>query len=127
MAAWAQVREVILGSKVNRSAKVDDNLVKVEVMTERGRSQIVYVGNGGDSVTFSSVVCKIEDINLGALFASKAMNSINFGVGPLGEYLAVKHVQQLESLDLVEIASPIAHLALIADALESGITGGDTY
>lgn len=127
LAAWAQVREIILQSTVNRSEKIDDSLIKVEVVTERGRSQIVYVGNADDTVTFASIVCKTADVNLDALFASKTMSQMSYGIGPLDQFLAVKHVQPLESIDLIEIATPIAQLAFIGDALEAAITGTDNH
>jgi hypothetical protein len=127
LATWAQVRELILSSKSHPSAKVDETLIKVEVMTERGRSQIVYVGSVDDTVTFASIVCKTEDVNLDALFASKALSQISYGIGPVDQFLAVKHVQPLESIDLIEIAIPIAQLAVIGDLLEAAITGKDAH
>ena len=127
MATWAEVRKLILSSEAHPAAKVDDALIKVEVTTERGRSQIVYVGNVDDSVTFASIVCKTADVDLDALFASTLMNQISYGVGPLDQFIAVKHVQPLESIDVIEIARPIAHLAFIADLLEAAITGKDAH
>jgi hypothetical protein len=125
MATWSQVSELIQSSSKLRSAAVDSQLIKVEVTTDSGRSQIVFVGVVDDKVLFSSLICELDSVNLDALFASEALNNLIYGVGPVGGYLAIKHAQSLETIDAREIVEPIVALGYLADLYEKAITGKD--
>ena len=45
MAQWSEVSQILLNSRVYPAEKVDTNLIKVQLQTENGRSQSVYVAN----------------------------------------------------------------------------------
>lgn len=127
MAQWAEVVQILLNSKVHTSQQVDKHLIKVQLQTEKGRSQDVFVGYANEFVTFRSVVCKLSDVKLDVLFQSDFLATLPYGVGPVGEFLAIKHVQNLDTLDIGELAGPIAQLAHYADYVESALSGGDLF
>jgi hypothetical protein len=127
MAQWSEVVQILMNSKVHSATQVDPKLIKIEMQTEKGRSQDVYVGNVNDLVTFRSVVCKLDGVNLSVLFKAEFVANMPYGVGPVGEFLAIKHVQKLESLDIGELAGPIAELAHFADYIEGALSGGDAF
>jgi hypothetical protein len=125
MASWSKVSQLILNSKNYQSAEVSPTLIKVEIETEGGRSQIVFVGQVDDKVIFSSLVCKLDSVNLDSLFATDALQNLPYGVSAVGEYLSIKHSQTLETIDAQELAEPIVALGFMADAFEKAITGKD--
>ena len=99
----------------------------VHLQTDKGRSQDVYVGNVDDNVTFRSVVCKLDAVEMNVLFKSDFIAQLPYGLGPVGDFLAIKHVQKLETLDIAELAAPIADLAHFADFVEKALSGGDVF
>jgi hypothetical protein len=127
MAQWSEVVKILLSSKVYPADQVDPKLFVVHLQTEKGRSQDVYVGNVDDNVTFRSVVCKLDAVDMNVLFKSDFIAKLPYGLGPVGDFLAIKHVQKLETLDIAELAAPIADLALFADFVESALSGGDIF
>ena len=127
MAQWSEVVQILLSSKVYPADQVDPKLFVVHLQTEKGRSQDVYVGNVDDNVTFRSVVCKLDAVDMNVLFKSDFIAKLPYGLGPVGDFLAIKHVQKLETLDIAELAAPIADLALFADFVESALSGGDIF
>ena len=127
MAQWSEVVKILLSSKVYPADQVDPKLFVVHLQTEKGRSQDVYVGNVDDNVTFRSVVCKLDAVDMNVLFKSDFIAKLPYGLGPVGDFLAIKHVQKLETLDIAELAAPIADLALFADYVESALSGGDIF
>jgi hypothetical protein len=106
---------------------VSDSLVKVLMDTDNGRNHLVWVGHQDEDITFTSVVCKLEDVNLDALFKSEAFIKFNYGVGSTGEYFVLKHVAPMADMDGTELLKPLVSLALLGDLLESAITGGDAF
>jgi len=127
MAQWSEVVQILLNSKVHSAEQVDPKLIKIQMQTEKGRSQDVYVGNVNELVTFRSVVCELARVNLDVFFKSDFVANMPYGVGPVGDYLAIKHVQILETMDIDELAGPIAELAHFADYIESALSGGDAF
>jgi hypothetical protein len=127
MAQWSEVVQILQSSKVYPADQVDPKLFVVHLQTEKGRSQDVYVGNVDDNVTFRSVVCKLDAVDMNVLFKSDFIAKLPYGLGPVGDFLAIKHVQKLETLDIAELAAPIADLALFADFVESALSGGDIF
>jgi hypothetical protein len=127
MAQWSEVVQILMNSKVHSATQVDPKLIKIQMQTEKGRSQDVYVGNVNDLVTFRSVVCELDGVNLDVLFKSEFVANMPYGVGPVGDYLAIKHVQILETMDIDELAGPIAELAHFADYIEGALSGGDAF
>ena len=127
MAQWSEVVQILQSSKVYPADQVDPKLFVVHLQTEKGRSQEVYVGNVDDNVTFRSVVCKLDAVDMNVLFKSDFIAKLPYGLGPVGDFLAIKHVQKLETLDIAELAAPIADLALFADFVESALSGGDIF
>ena len=127
MAQWSEVVKILQSSKVYPADQVDPKLFVVHLQTEKGRSQDVYVGNVDDNVTFRSVVCKLDAVDMNVLFKSDFIAKLPYGLGPVGDFLAIKHVQKLETLDIAELAAPIADLALFADFVESALSGGDIF
>ena len=127
MAQWSEVVQILQSSKVYPADQVDPKLFVVHLQTEKGRSQDVYVGNVDDNVTFRSVVCKLDSVDMNVLFKSDFIAKLPYGLGPVGDFLAIKHVQKLETLDIAELAAPIADLALFADFVESALSGGDIF
>ena len=127
MAQWSEVVQILQSSKVYPADQVDPKLFVVHLQTEKGRSQDVYVGNVEDNVTFRSVVCKLDSVDMNVLFKSDFIAKLPYGLGPVGDFLAIKHVQKLETLDIAELAAPIADLALFADFVESALSGGDIF
>ena len=127
MAQWSEVVKILLSSKVYPADQVDPKLFVVHLQTDKGRSQDVYVGNVDDNVTFRSVVCKLDAVDMNVLFKSDFIAKLPYGLGPVGDFLAIKHVQKLETLDIAELAAPIADLALFADYVEGALSGGDIF
>lgn len=127
MAQWSEVSQILLNSRVHVAEKVEHNLIKVSLSTDKGRSQDVYVANIDDYVTFSSIVCYLNKVDVVKLMTSDFVKKIPYGLGTVGEFLAIKHVQKLESLDIGELAAPIAELAHFADYIESALSGGDVF
>ena len=127
MAQWSEVVQILQSSKVYPADQVDPKLFVVHLQTDKGRSQDVYVGNVDDNVTFRSVVCKLDAVEMNVLFKSDFIAKLPYGLGPVGDFLAIKHVQKLETLDIAELAAPIADLALFADFVESALSGGDIF
>lgn len=127
MAQWAEVAQILQSSKVFPADQVDPKLFVVHLQTEKGRSQDVYVGNVDENVTFRSVVCKLDQVDLAVLFKADFIAKLPYGLGPVGDFLAIKHVQKLETLDIAELAAPIAELAHFADYIEGALSGGDAF
>lgn len=127
MATFSEVSNLLLRSTAFPAAVVSDNLIKAEVSVGEGRTQIVFAGQIGDNLVFSSIVCKLSDVNLEALFKSQYMTAFPHGVGPIGDMLAVKHVTLLETLQMEEISDAIGAVAVLGDMLEKAITGGDAF
>lgn len=127
MATWELVREMLLGIPSFDFRNESENVVSVPIPTEGGRDQRVYVCNEGDWVSIISAICKLESVDLNAMFAAPFMRDIPFGFGVMTEHLAVRHIQLLESLDVQEVTVPIIRLAHLADSLERELTGNDTY
>lgn len=127
MAQWSEVVKILQSSKVYPADQVDPKLFVVHLQTEKGRSQDVYVGNVDDNVTFRSVVCKLDAVDMNVLFKSDFIAKLPYGLGPVGDFLAIKHVQKLETLDIAELAAPVADLAHFADFVEGALSGGDVF
>ena len=127
MAQWSEVVQILQSSKVYPADQVDPKLFVVHLQTDKGRSQDVYVGNVDDNVTFRSVVCKLDAVEMNVLFKSDFIAKLPYGLGPVGDFLAIKHVQKLETLDIAELAAPIADLAHFADFVEKALSGGDVF
>lgn len=127
MAQWSEVVQILQSSKVYPSDQIDPKLFVVHLQTDKGRSQDVYVGNIDENVTFRSVVCKLDAVDLAVLFKSDFIAQLPYGLGPVGDFLAIKHVQKLETLDIAELAAPIAELAHFADYIEGALSGGDAF
>jgi hypothetical protein len=127
MAQWSEVAQILQSSKVFPADQVDPKLFVVHLQTEKGRSQDVYVGNVDENVTFRSVVCKLDQVDLAVLFKADFIAKLPYGLGPVGDFLAIKHVQKLETLDIAELAAPIAELAHFADYIEGALSGGDAF
>lgn len=127
MAQWSEVAQILLSSKVHASERVDTNLIKVQLQTENGRSQSVFVANIDGYITFRSVVCQLDKVDLAKLMQADFVLRMPYGLGVVGDFLAIKHVQKLDSLDIGELAGPIAELAHFADFIEGALSGGDAY
>ena len=127
MATWQEVSTNLTSGKVHPGEMVNDSLLKTQIPTKDGRSQMVMVLHSGDNIIFSSAVCKIEEVNLVALFKEDILNKVMYGLSSVGDYLVKRHVTPLENLDLNELAQPLVQLAFFGDILEEIITGKDYY
>lgn len=127
MAQWSEVVQILMNSKIHVAERVDQNLVKVRLDTDKGRSQDVYIANINDFITFRSVVCQLDKVDVTKLLKADFVMNIPYGLGVVGDFLAIKHVQKLESLDIGELAAPIAELAHFADYIEGALSGGDAF
>jgi hypothetical protein len=128
VALWSQVSTLLASTTdFSRGELVNDALIKTLVATKNGRTQIVWVEHREDNLIFSSVVCKLEQVNLPALFGSKLMGTLTYGFGAVDDYLVLRHVASLKNLDINELAEPLMALAYLADTLEEAIVGGDAY
>ena len=127
MAQWSEVVQILMNSKVHVAERVDQNLIKVRLATDKGRSQDVYVANVNDLVTFRSVVCQLDKVDVAKLMKADFVMNMPYGLGVVGDFLAIKHAQKLDSLDIGELAGPIAELAHFADFIEDALSGGDAY
>lgn len=125
MATYAEVRDMLSKTKEMNFAYVNETLCKVEFKISPDRTQVVYIIDNGENITFNSVVCELSQVNLEALFASTLLNKMIHGVGPIGKLLAVKHVALLKTLQVEETADAISALAVFGDTLEKAIVGGD--
>lgn len=126
MATWEQIRAVVTVSDIGQSEILNNNLVRLELPTSNGRSQLVFIGKIDDDVVFSSLICKLDQVNLDVFFSLDFVHNMKYGVGPVGEFLAVKHVTPLEDLDTGELAHAVAYLAQLGDVLEDAVTGTDS-
>lgn len=127
MAQWSEVAQILMNSKLHMTERVDPNLLKVRLSTDKGRSQDVYIANINDLVTFRSIVCPLDKVDVTKLMKADFVMNMPYGLGLVGDFLAIKHVQKLESLDIGELAAPIAELAHFADFIEAALSGGDTF
>jgi hypothetical protein len=127
VAQWAEIVQILMNSRVHTATQVEPNIVKVQMQTDKGRSQDVYVGQVKDMVTFRSVICKLDAVNLDKLVRAEFVANIPYGIGAVGDFLAIKHVQKIETIDIAELAAPIAELAHFADYIEAALSGGDVY
>lgn len=127
MAQWSEVAQILMNSKIHTSERVDASLIKVQLQTENGRSQDVYVGNVNENLIFRSVVCELNKVDLAKLMKADFVVNMPYGLGIVGDFLAIKHVQKLDSLDIGELAGPIAELAHFADFIEGALSGGDAF
>jgi hypothetical protein len=127
MATWQEVSTVLTSGIAFKGEMVNDSLVKTLLEMKDGRSQLVWVGHIGGNVVLSSVVCKIDEVNLTALFTGDILNNIVYGLSSIGEHLVVRDVTPLENLTANELAQPLVALAVFGDILEAAITGKDTY
>ncbi len=127
MAQWSEVVQILMNSRVHTASQVNPNLVKIQLETDKGRSQDVFVGFVDGALTFKSVICKLSEVNLDKLIQTDFVASVPYGLGSVGEFLALKHTQNIESVDIGELAGPIAQLAHYADFIESALSGGDVY
>ena len=127
MATWQEVSTVLTSGVAFTGEMVNDSLVKTLLEMKDGRSQLVWIGHIGDNVVLSSVVCKVAEVNLAALFTGDLLNKVVYGLSSIGEHLVVRHVTPLENLNANELAQPLIALAVFGDILEAAITGKDTY
>ena len=127
MATWQEVSTVLTSGIAFKGEMVNDSLVKTLLEIKGGRSQLVFVGHIGENVVLSSVVCKIEEVNLTALFTGDILNQVVYGLSSIGEHMVVRHVTPLENLNANELAQPLVALAVFGDILEAAIPGKDTY
>ena len=127
MATWQDVTTVLTNAKTHKAEMVNDSLLKTLIPTSDGRTQLVWVEHVNGDAVFSSVVCKIDDVNLVALFKSDVLKSISYGLSSIGEHLVMRHAAPLENMDVNELAQPIVQLAIFGDILEAAITGQDAY
>ena len=127
MATWQEISAILTSGKSHKGEMVNDSLVKTLIETTDGRTQLVWVEHIKGNAVLSSVVCKIDDVNLIALFKSDVLKTISYGLGSVQEYHALKHVAPLENMNANELAQPLIELAYFGDILEAAITGGDAY
>jgi hypothetical protein len=127
MATWKEVTTVLINAKTHKAEMVNDSLVKTLIPTSDGRTQLVWIENVKGDAVFSSVVCKIDDVNLVALFKSDVLKTISYGLSSIGEHLVMRHAAPLENMNVNELAQPIVQLAIFGDILEAAITGQDAY
>ena len=127
MATWKEVTTVLINAKTHKAEMVNDSLVKTLIPTSDGRTQLVWIENVKGDAVFSSVVCKIDDVNLVALFKSDVLETISYGLSSIGEHLVMRHAAPLENMNVNELAQPIVQLAIFGDILEAAITGQDAY
>ena len=127
MATWSQIRQILESSKAFPARLVEQYLYVVNVPTENSRTQDVYVGLQDDYITFRSVICELNKVDLNKLFKAEFINKIPYGLGPVGDYLTIKHAQKIDTLDMEELAAPIAALSHYADFVENALTGGDVF
>lgn len=127
MATWQDVVTTLTNQNSFKTEKVDDTLIKALIDTEDGRNHIVFIGSQGDDVALTAVVCKLDAVNIEALFKSEVLVNFSYGLGSTGEYLVVKHVAPLADMNLKELLSPLVNLAFHGDLLEKVITGGDAF
>lgn len=126
MATWNEVKSAVTSGLAFKFETVDNNVLKIDVAVKDGRSQIVYLANGGDKITIMSAVCELAQVNLDALFQLEAFQDMPYGASASGKFLVLKHSTLFETLDAAEIATPMVELAFLADTLENAITGGDS-
>ena len=127
MANWSEISRVLESSTAFPARLVEQYLYVVTISTDKGCTQDVFVGLQDDYVTFRSVVCELNKVDLNKLFTTEFINTIPYGLGPVGDYLTIKHAQKIETLDMEELAAPIAELSMFADFVENALTGGDKF
>ena len=127
MATWSQIAQILESSKAFPARLVEQYLYVVNIPTDKGRTQDVYISLQEDNITFRSVICELNKVDLNKLFRSEFIQKIPYGLGPVGDYLTIKHAQKIETLDIDELAAPIAELSQFADYVENALTGGDLF
>lgn len=104
------------------SEEISENLIKVVISWNDGRSQLVFAHVMDDVMSVASPFADQSDIS--ATQAINANESI-FGVGMAGDWFALKHVVPLGDLDASEMDVAFKALAEIADELEKKLGLGD--
>jgi len=127
MTTWAAVKSAVTSGSDFVFEAIDSSVLKIEVGTGDGRSQVVYLSDAGDKLTLMSAVCELDDVDLNTLFTLEAFQNMPYGVSATGKFLVLKHSTLLDTLDAREIATPMVELAALADVLEKALTGGDRH
>ena len=127
MATWNEVKSAVTSGSTFRFEAIESNVLKLDIETRDGRSQVVYMTQSDDKITLMSAVCELAAVNLDALFKLEAFQDMPYGASATGKYLVLKHSTLLETLDAAEIGTPMVELAYLADTLEHAITGGDSH
>lgn len=128
MTTWAEVKTFV--GKSFKYEEVNEHLLKFLFDTEGGRSQLIFIehafNDSADWIKFNSPIGKVENVNI-ATAARMLAGRIVGGITIEGDVVVVTNSMPLENLDANEIEEPLVRIALIADELESLLTGGDTW
>lgn len=99
-----------------------DNVLKVLVSWNDGRSQLVFATVGTEIMQVASPFAQLSDIS-----AEQALNANQsaFGVGKVADWFAIQHVVPMADLDASEISIAFNSIGEIADELEKKLGLGD--
>jgi len=102
--------------------KLSENLLKVVISWNDGRSQLVFATVKADVMQIASPFAKTS-----AITAEQALNVNNtaFGIGIVAEWFALQHVVPLPDLDASEIDIAFNTVGELADELEKSLGLGD--
>lgn len=106
------------------SENVNENMVKVVISWNDGRSQLVFAHVLPDA-TAMEVASPFGTMD--AMSAEQAINANDsmFGVGVVGDWYALKHVVPIADIDQSEMDVAFKLLAETADELEKKLGFGD--
>lgn len=124
MPTWPEVKATVLKSFPSSSKELDEGMISLVVPTYEKRVQQVFIGDLGKKIMIWSVIAEISEVDLRALFKLEFFQNVPFGASAMGESLVLKHALLLETLDMVELSTPVDEMAKYADYLE-GIVRDD--
>lgn len=103
--------------------QINNDLYKIEIEYETGRSQLVFVTVNDDFMMFKSPFAKGDDIT--AKQALEGAGAGGFGVQLVADLYCLAHLVFNADLDASEITYGLGVLASAADDLENELVGGD--
>lgn len=127
MATWQEVKDFIRSNYVVSSE--EGSLMVLQFETDRGRSQLIFVGgieNASElsSVRFFSPFARVDQISP-AQFAQLASGSV-FGLAESAGMYGFVHNSFLADLDASEINVPMVAVTMNADQVERQLGLGDS-
>ena len=117
-------KDVVNYLKSNYGAElISDNLYKLLISWNDGRSQLVFVHVNDAFVNVTSPVGELAEVNLANL-VSYVSDSTPWGVRMIGDWVCISDTGFTESMDAIELDVPIRFISEAADEIEKVVGNG---